>query len=281
MEFPDLDPIAAGPGPATAAANVPVSRTIPAAAAPAPAGAASAPRLIPAAEWRAHCEKHRGTPALFAALPDGSPLRLTPAGVQFYEQVTGTLLWPTDAREAAVLLWAASLPAHEQEALWLPQEPLSLEESAGFLNAENTRVIPGLSGQELTLRFLRWQRAVIPPAISAAVDVQTIALALWNHENATAVEIDEDALPEIPDDNAGTGPEAEKKNPAPLLTGSPASATPSAEATSPAGPPSYFTPATAPSSPPTPPGSPPPVSPSSPPPIASAAAGTPTPACSP
>lgn len=233
MEFPDVQTLKVGePAPAVDRADTADRDYVPA--------------TIPREAWRRHVETHKGTPALFAALPDGTPLCLTAAGVQFYEQLTGHLAWPGDFREACIFLWAASLTEAEQEGLWMPQAPI---------DGGNDPVIPGMLSAELLKRFMRWQRAVIPPAYSVALDVQSIAFAMWNHENGTAVSLDESALPD-----ADESPE--KKSPGVSSTGSSAPSMHWPEATSPAGPPFSSAPDTALSSPPTAHGSPPAASPS-------------------
>lgn len=238
MTFPDLQPIT----PLSAAKTPPAPRS-----APAPV---SIRRLIPAAEWRRHVAENTGQPALFQTLPDGTPLHLTPAGVQFIEQINGTMAWPSNYAEASLLLWAAALTPEEEESMWFPQPPASADD-------ESTLVIPRIASRELTSRFLNWQKAILPPAASVSVDVQHIACRLWQFYNETALEIDEAGLPEE------TLDDVEKKNPGPIYTGlSPAS---TFSVLIPlAGRDSYSTPPGEPSLPPTEPLSPPPASPLSP-----------------
>lgn len=203
---------------------------------------------IPLPEWHAHARLPK--PQQILTLPDGTPLKLTAIGVHFIEQITGSLLWPDNIMKAYVILWAAALTDDAQEALWSPPAP---EDDA----EEDPVGIPAYNAPHLAAMARRWAAAVIPAG--AAIHAYNLALALWNHENGTAVEVDTAAMPET-DDPA----EAAKKAAAGPI-GSSVDSTPSAVETSSTGPASSDSHG-APTSPPTAHGSAPTDTPSSPPP---------------
>lgn len=212
---------------------------------PAPPTPASAPA------WRTHLL----TPSPHTTLPDGTPLRLTASGIDLFERLTGGSFIPQDFHESTVLLWCATRTPEELETLWIPAPPEDTEDAPGSPSLIPIYNIPGIMRH-----VVRWRDAIIPPG--ARLEAHRLALALWNHEHGTLLEIDEAGLPDIPD--------TEKKSPSAAPTGSSAPSTPSPPETPPAGHTSSTTSPTAPSSQPTAHGSVPTASPSSPPPPASA-----------
>lgn len=196
--------------------------------------------------WRAHLH----TAAPHATLPDGTPLRLTASGIDLFERLTAGSFIPQDFHEASVLLWCATRTSDELETLWIPAPPEDTDPAP-----DSASLIPIYNISGIMRRVVRWRDTTIPAG--ARTEAHGLALALWNHEHGTLLEVDEAGLPDTPD--------SEKKSPPVAPTGSSPPSTPSPEETPPAGPISFTASPTAPSSPPTEHGSSPTASPSSPP----------------
>ncbi len=213
------------------------------------------PALIPIQDWQRHTRRETRPADFHLRLPDGTPLRLTASGIDLWERITGGGWYVETFHHASILLWCATRTPEQLLALWTPAPP---EDTAdGRTEATGEEILPIFRPDARLRDAIIWRDAVIPAG--ARQEVLLIAIALWAHEHANLLEIDEASLD---DDNDG-----QKKSTFPAPTGSSAPSTPSAAETPPAGPPSSpsHTPT---SSAPTEHGSSPAASPSSPPPPA-------------
>lgn len=169
-------------------------------------------RPLPAAAWRTHLLSD----ARLTALPDGTPLQLTASGIDLFERLTGGSYIPQDFHESTILLWCATRTPEELEAVWIPAPPESTEPEDPAAS-----IIPIYNIPSLMRRVVRWRDGIIPAG--ARLEVHRLALALWDHEHGTLLEVDEAGLPDVP--------EAEKKSPPAVPTGSSPPSMPSPEAT--------------------------------------------------
>lgn len=203
--------------------------------------------MISPAAWKSHL----ANPGYHRTLPDGTPLTWTASKADLFEDIAG-VYQPVTAHDAELFLYIATRTADEMIALWRPAPPTV--DGAPALR-------PRHRFQEQLENALRWRDTHIPVAARPAV--LAIVTAIIEHEYADALELDSDALDDLPED-------PEKKSPTATPTGSSPPSTPSAPAL-PDGPTSFTISPSTPSSPPTGPGSTPTETPSSPPPAATSA----------
>lgn len=161
------------------------------------------------ADFNAHAKK----PDAHLSLPNGIPLLLTASGVDMFERLTDSFI-PQDFHEATVLLWCATRSAEYWLQMWEPSPPVEQDDTAP--------AIPYHRALERMREVVAWRDAVLPAG--ARIQIQALAMRLWNYVHETALEVDEAALPDVPD--------PEKKSPAAAPTGSSPPPPPSAGETS-------------------------------------------------